>query len=65
LAGTRHALDTNHSRDSINQVLAEMDGFKSTESVIVIGATNMEDALDPAIKRPGRFDKIIRIPLPN
>jgi len=42
-----------------------MDGFKSSESVIVLGATNFEQALDPAILRPGRFDKIVRIPLPN
>jgi len=58
-------LDSHHSRDTINQILAEMDGFKSSDSVIVIGATNMEESLDPAIKRPGRFDKIVRIPLPN
>ena len=58
-------MDPNHCRDTINQILAEMDGFKSSESVVVIGATNMEEALDPAIKRPGRFDKIIRVPLPN
>jgi ATP-dependent metalloprotease len=42
-----------------------MDGFKQHESVIVIGATNFEKSLDPAIKRPGRFDKIINIPLPD
>jgi ATP-dependent metalloprotease len=42
-----------------------MDGFKSTDSVIVLGATNFEQSLDPAIMRPGRFDKIIRIPLPD
>lgn len=42
-----------------------MDGFKPTDNVIVIGATNLEEAVDPAIKRPGRFDKIIHIPLPD
>lgn len=42
-----------------------MDGFKDSESVIVIGATNFEQSLDPAIKRAGRFDKIIQIPLPD
>jgi len=39
--------------------LAEMDGFKPSDNVIVIGATNFEQSLDPAIKRAGRFDKII------
>ena len=42
-----------------------MDGFKENEQVIVIGATNLEESLDPAIKRPGRFDKIINVPLPD
>lgn len=42
-----------------------MDGFKQYESVIVIGATNFEQVLDPALKRPGRFDKLIHIPLPD
>jgi ATP-dependent metalloprotease len=42
-----------------------MDGFKQTDNIIVIGATNIEKALDPAIKRPGRFDKIIHVPLPD
>lgn len=42
-----------------------MDGFKETENIIVIGATNLEKAIDPAIKRAGRFDKIINIPLPD
>lgn len=42
-----------------------MDGFKQSDNVIVIGATNMEESLDAAIKRPGRFDKIIHVPLPD
>lgn len=42
-----------------------MDGFKQSESIIIIGATNFEQSLDPAIKRPGRFDKIIHIPAPD
>jgi len=42
-----------------------MDGFKQSDNVIVIGATNMESSLDAAIKRPGRFDKIIHVPLPD
>jgi ATP-dependent metalloprotease len=42
-----------------------MDGFKQTDNVIIIGATNMESSLDPAIKRAGRFDKTIHVPLPD
>lgn len=55
----------NSARDCINQILSEMDGFKQSDNVIVIGATNMEESLDAAIKRPGRFDKIIHVPLPD
>jgi cell division protease FtsH len=49
----------------INTLLAEMDGFEKNEGILVIGATNRLDALDPAIIRPGRFDKIIEVGLPN
>ncbi len=42
-----------------------MDGFKESENVIVLGATNFQKALDPAIMRPGRFDKTITVPLPD
>ena len=49
----------------MNQILVEMDGFATDESVIVMGATNMGDQLDPAIKRPGRFDRQIEITLPS
>ncbi|EGR28220.1 hypothetical protein IMG5_181490 [Ichthyophthirius multifiliis] len=65
VAGRRNASDPSHSRDTVNQILAEMDGFKQTDNVIVIGATNMEQSIDDAIKRPGRFDKIIHVPLPD
>lgn len=53
---------------NLNEWQADKSGcvsFKQTDSVIVIGATNFEEALDPAIKRPGRFDKIIHVPLPD
>lgn len=65
IGGTRKVQDQSHSRDTINQILTEMDGFKQFESVIVIGATNFEQVLDPALKRPGRFDKVINVPLPD
>ena len=47
------------------QLLAEMDGFKSLESVKIIGSTNRPDILDPALMRPGRLDRHIEIPLPD
>ncbi|CDW88406.1 metalloprotease m41 ftsh [Stylonychia lemnae] len=53
------------SRATINQLLTEMDGFEKTENIMIIGATNHEDALDPAAVRPGRFDKKIHVPLPD
>ena len=42
-----------------------MDGFDKTDDVIVIGTTNRLSSLDPALIRPGRFDKIVEIPVPN
>ena len=42
-----------------------MDGFEKSENILIIGATNHEDALDPAAVRPGRFDKKIHVPLPD
>lgn len=50
---------------TLNALLVEMDGFESTEGVIIIAATNRPDVLDPALQRPGRFDRQIAIDLPN
>ena len=50
---------------TLMQLLAEMDGFESRGDVKIIGATNREDILDPALLRPGRFDRIIEVPMPN
>jgi cell division protease FtsH len=50
---------------TLNQLLVEMDGFESTEGVIIIAATNRPDVLDPAILRPGRFDRRINVPRPD
>jgi len=56
----------NDERDqTLNQLLVEMDGIGSDENVIVIAATNMQDSLDNALTRPGRFDRIIDCPLPT
>lgn len=50
---------------TLNQMLVEMDGFESTTSIIVVAATNRPDILDPALLRPGRFDRQIVVPLPD
>jgi ATP-dependent metalloprotease FtsH len=65
LAGSRRSSEHSSSRSTLNQFLAEMDGFKATEDIFVLGATNHENDLDPAAIRPGRFDKKIHITLPD
>jgi cell division protease FtsH len=50
---------------TLNQLLVEMDGFESNEGVIIIAATNRPDVLDPALQRPGRFDRRITVPRPD
>lgn len=51
--------------NTLNQLLTELDGFKPTKGIIIIGATNLPEALDPALVRPGRFDKQIVVPVPD
>jgi cell division protease FtsH len=50
---------------TLNQLLAEMDGFDTSQGIVVLGATNRPEVLDPALLRPGRFDRQITIPLPT
>ncbi|MCK4884930.1 AAA family ATPase, partial [Candidatus Bathyarchaeota archaeon] len=49
----------------ISQILTELDGLEELKDVVVIGATNRIDIVDPALLRPGRFDKLLRIPVPD
>jgi cell division protease FtsH len=64
--GGAGALVSNDEREqTLNQLLAEMDGFDMTEGIVVLGATNRPEVLDPALLRPGRFDRQVTIPLPT
>ena len=67
IGGKREGAASGNSehRQTINALLAEMDGFSGTEGVLVIAATNRIEDLDPALIRPGRFDKQISVPLPE
>lgn len=56
----------NDERDTtLNQLLVEMDGFDTNTNVIVFAATNQKEVLDPALTRPGRFDRLIEVELPD
>src|SRR5207249_3643313 len=60
------ALVSNDEREqTLNQLLAEMDGFDPAIGVVILAATNRPEVLDPALLRPGRFDRQVEIPLPN
>lgn len=65
IGGKRSAKDQNYMKQTLNQLLVEMDGFQQDEGVIVIAATNFPESLDDALVRPGRFDRHIAVPLPD
>ena len=60
-----HTGSGNEMAQTLNAILVEMDGFDSSDQVIVIAATNRADVLDPALTRPGRFDRQVNVPLPD
>ena len=66
VGGTRSNYEASGgSRKTLNQLLTEMDGFEENSGVVVIGATNLADMLDPALTRPGRFDRHVAVALPD
>lgn len=65
IGSRRNPKDPQHSRMSLNQLLAEMDGFAESTGIVVIGATNIPETLDKALLRPGRFDKHVTVSLPD
>ncbi|HLK76401.1 MAG TPA: ATP-dependent zinc metalloprotease FtsH [Streptosporangiaceae bacterium] len=64
-AGSGAVVSNDEREQTLNQLLAEMDGFEPSAGVVVLGATNRPEVLDPALLRPGRFDRQVTIPLPN
>ena len=63
--GTGINMANDEREQTLNQLLYEMDGFNDNEDIVVMAATNRKDVLDQALLRPGRFDRIIRVPLPD
>ena len=64
-SGTGAVVSNDEREQTLNQMLAEMDGFDPSMGVVVLGATNRPEILDPALLRPGRFDRQVTIPLPT
>lgn len=65
VAGKRSSRDSSSVRQTVNQLLVELDGFSETEGIVVVCATNFAESLDPALTRPGRLDKVVEVPLPD
>jgi cell division protease FtsH len=64
-SGTGAVVSNDEREQTLNQLLSEMDGFDMTQGIVVLGATNRPEILDPALLRPGRFDRQVTIPLPT
>lgn len=65
IGGKRNPKDQAYAKQTLNQLLVELDGFSQTQGVIIIGATNFPESLDKALTRPGRFDKEVIVDLPD
>lgn len=65
IGGKRNPKDQAYAKQTLNQLLVELDGFSQTEGIIIIGATNFPESLDKALTRPGRFDKEVIVDLPD
>ncbi|KAH1262927.1 ATP-dependent zinc metalloprotease FTSH 9, chloroplastic [Glycine max] len=63
--GKFRIVSNDEREQTLNQLLTEMDGFDSSSAVIVLGATNRADVLDPALRRPGRFDRVVMVETPD
>ncbi|KAK7684589.1 i-AAA protease yme1 [Cerrena zonata] len=65
IGGKRNPKDQAYAKQTLNQLLVELDGFSQTQGIIIIGATNFPESLDKALTRPGRFDKEVNVELPD
>ncbi|KYR00365.1 ATP-dependent metalloprotease [Tieghemostelium lacteum] len=63
--GKSRSSNMNNHNETLLQLLTEMDGFQQNPNIMIIGATNAPQSLDPALKRPGRFDRMISVPIPD
>ncbi|KAJ2174294.1 i-AAA protease yme1, partial [Coemansia sp. RSA 518] len=65
IGSKRNPRDQAYMKQTLNQLLVDLDGFQQTDGVIFIAATNFPEVLDPALTRPGRFDRIVQVALPD
>ncbi|AET40973.1 i-AAA protease YME1 Ecym_7123 [Eremothecium cymbalariae DBVPG len=65
IGGKRNPKDQAYAKQTLNQLLVELDGFSQSSGIIIIGATNFPESLDKALTRPGRFDKVVTVDLPD
>jgi ATP-dependent metalloprotease len=65
IGGKRNARDAAYVKQTLNQLLTELDGFDQNSGVIIMGATNFPQLLDKALTRPGRFDRHVTVPIPD